>query len=198
MFRRRPLRRRILRRPLAPVGPPPGGPRQALLHANQLMENGDYKEAAEIFERLADGAEKREMFRRAPYLFLQAARARLWASQVQRADELLYRGLNILVRTGQWNTLYRLGNTAINEYKRLEQQEAADKLQAWLDEALGDHPEATQPASTRPEKAIKRATLPGKCPYCGASIRPDEVEWLDQQTAECVYCGSSVKAEKDK
>lgn len=192
MFRRRPLRRRILRRPLPPVGPPAAGPQQALAHANRLMENGDYKEAAEIFERLAQGAEQRGMLRRAPHLFLQAARARLRASQFERADELLYRGLNILADTAQWNHLHRLGNAAIDEYKRLDQQKAAEKLQAWLDEALKDHPEAIQPPI---EKAHRQASLPGKCPYCGASIRPDEVEWIDQQTVECLYCGSSINTE---
>ena len=31
------------------------------------------------------------------------------------------------------------------------------------------------------------------CPSCGASLRPDEVEWLDDVTAECAYCGSPVR-----
>ncbi|HNM37342.1 MAG TPA: hypothetical protein PKI33_09770, partial [Anaerolineales bacterium] len=41
----------------------------------------------------------------------------------------------------------------------------------------------------------KRAVLPTHCPSCGAAVRPDEVEWLDDVTAECDYCGSPVRAE---
>jgi tetratricopeptide (TPR) repeat protein len=196
MFRRRPLRRRAIRR-LQRVPPPPGRPQQALNRANQLMEDGNYEAAADIFEDLAERAYNRGKLRRAPYLFLQAARARLWASQLERAEELLYHGLNMLVDNGQWPALHRLGTTAVNEYKRLDQQEAADKLQAWLDEALKDHPEATQQAFGQADMAQqKQPKLPDRCPQCGATVRPNEVEWLDQHTAECLYCGSSIQAKE--
>jgi hypothetical protein len=35
--------------------------------------------------------------------------------------------------------------------------------------------------------------LPTHCPSCGAALRPDEIEWLDESTAECAYCGSPVR-----
>ena len=41
----------------------------------------------------------------------------------------------------------------------------------------------------------KKAVLPAHCPSCGAAVRPDEVEWLDDITAECDYCGSPVRGE---
>jgi hypothetical protein len=45
---------------------------------------------------------------------------------------------------------------------------------------------------TNPTPA-KKPLLPTYCPSCGATVRPDEVEWLDEVTAECAYCGSLVR-----
>jgi hypothetical protein len=42
----------------------------------------------------------------------------------------------------------------------------------------------------------KRPTLPMHCPACGAPLRPDEVDWLDNVTAECGFCGSPVRETK--
>jgi len=41
----------------------------------------------------------------------------------------------------------------------------------------------------------KKPILPTHCSSCGAAVKPDEVEWLDEITAECGYCGSPVREE---
>ena len=41
----------------------------------------------------------------------------------------------------------------------------------------------------------QKPILPTHCPSCGAAIKPDVVEWLDDVTAECGYCGSPVLEE---
>ena len=64
MFRRRPLRRRPLGRRRPPPGPGaplshrplPSRARQALTRANRLMADGQWTEAARVFERLAEAA----------------------------------------------------------------------------------------------------------------------------------------------
>jgi hypothetical protein len=43
--------------------------------------------------------------------------------------------------------------------------------------------------------STKKPILPTHCPSCGAAVKPDEVEWLDDITAECGYCGSPVREE---
>jgi hypothetical protein len=43
------------------------------------------------------------------------------------------------------------------------------------------------------EPLAKRPSIPTHCPSCGAPLRPDEVDWLDDVTAECGYCGSPVR-----
>ncbi len=61
MFRRR--AQRIIRRMARREDIPP-----ALLQANQMMENGEYKNAAEAFHTLAKSAEER-FPHRAPFLY---------------------------------------------------------------------------------------------------------------------------------
>jgi tetratricopeptide (TPR) repeat protein len=186
MFRRRPLGRRF--RPI----PPGGGPRQALINANRLEESGHYRDAAEIFERLARGAEQRGILKHAPFLYLRSAHCYLHASNAEHAIDLMNQGLQLLENTQRWSALYKAGERSVFELKETGHAEAASELQAWLDKTLKDHPEAIQAATAPSKPSLK---LPSKCPFCGATVRSDQVEWIDEETAECLYCGSAVQAE---
>ncbi len=192
MFRRRPLRRRLLMRPVrgAPLAE---RARRALMHGHQMMETGNYAEAAQVFEHLAKEAEARGMQQRAPQLYLRAARARLLNGQLEPSMQWLNKGLEMLAEAERWPAVYKAGSMAVDELKRQGHSKEAEQVQAWLDETLKDHPEAkTVPVG--PGAAGHRPKLPAKCPFCGGSVRPDEVEWLDNSTAECAYCGSIVTA----
>jgi len=46
-----------------------------------------------------------------------------------------------------------------------------------------------------PVQEKSRPALPTHCPACGAALKPNDVEWLDDVTAECEYCGSPVRGE---
>ena len=95
MFRRRPFRRPPLfrRRPLPlPGAPPHRSPlphraRRALARANRLMAERQFAEAANIFERLSEGAKRRGMLVRSADLTLQASRAHFAADDVEAALE---------------------------------------------------------------------------------------------------------------
>jgi hypothetical protein len=39
----------------------------------------------------------------------------------------------------------------------------------------------------------EKPRLPGKCPQCGGTVHPQEVEWIDERTASCDYCGSILE-----
>jgi hypothetical protein len=186
MFRRRPLGHRF--RPT----PPGGGPRQALLNANRLEEAGHYRDAAEIFERLARGAQQRGILKHAPFLYLRAAHCYLHASQAEHAIDLMNLGLQLLCDTGRWRALYKAGERSVLELREMGNTQAANEVQAWLDKTLQDHPEAIHDAAAPSKPAHK---LPAKCPFCGATVRSDQVEWIDADTAECLYCGSAVQAD---
>ena len=172
------------------------GPRQALITANRLKDNQEYEKAAQIFERLAKGAQERGMHKRAPFLYIQAAHCRLLALQPERGVGLLSQGLRLLEESQQWPALHRSGTAAVEELTRLGQIQAAEKVQSWLDQVLKDHPEAEKSSFEHLSTSVKSPPkLPAKCPYCGASIRPDQVEWITENSAECLYCGSAVQAE---
>ena len=171
-------------------------PHAALREAQRLKEAGEYKEAARIFERLAKGAEERGI-ERAPFLYLQAAHCCLLSRQTERGVGLTSHGLRLLAREQRWTALYRAGTRAIEVLREHNQKEIAAKIQIWLNEQLADHPEARSTPVRTPtaQSNTSAVSLPEKCPYCGASLRSDQVLWIDDHSAECVYCGSSVSAE---
>ncbi len=183
MRRRRPLRPlRALRRAFRPPRVPP-----ALQRANALMSQGEYAAAAEAFERLARGAERRSL-PRAPHLSLRAGQARILAGEVESGMEHIRRGLAMLVAHGRWAVLHRIGQRVVEELNAQGLSAEAQEIEAYLKENLPEMP-VGGPAPRR------RAILPTHCPACGGPVRPDEVEWLDEATAECPYCGSPVRGE---
>lgn len=190
MFRRRPFRRPLMGRP--PLAEPA---RRALMHAHRLMEAGNYAEAAQAFELLASEAQARGMLNRAPQLYFQASRAHMLAGQLPAALESLYKGLGLLAEAQRWQGLYKAGLRAVAELKQQGHAKEAEQVQAWIDAAVKDHPEAKQAALAAPAPGRPRR-IPAKCPFCGGSIKPNEVEWLDDSTAECPYCGSPVQSEE--
>ena len=201
MSRRHPFRRRLLRRrpPPHPAVPPPRRPlapraRRALTRANNLMEGGQFTQAATIFGRLSEGAKRRGLLVRAANLSLQASRAHFAAGDVEAALVRAKNGLRLLVRSdraGRASYVLSKMTAALREKgynaqaNQLE-QETAQMLEAMglsLDEARRQVPQVTE----------KRDSLPANCAGCGAPLLPDEVEWHDAHTAECIYCGAVIK-----
>lgn len=162
--------------------------RQMLQRAHRLIEEEEYLEAAEIFERLAQGARQRRMLQRAPRLFLQAGRTYILAGNMDQGTALIRQGLKMLARTRQWTTLQRAGERVAAELTEEGYADLAQEFSQWLEETLPDDFEAIP----RPTKK-RSVTLPLKCPSCGAPIRSDEVEWVDRTTAVCPYCGSGLR-----
>ncbi len=174
---------RPLRRAFAPAIPP------LLQRANQLMAGGDFAGAASAFEQLARAAEARGG-PRAPLFYVQAGRARILAGQTPGGMDYLQRGLGLFAARGQAVKLSNVGDRVINELNlrgmNKEAQQVADYIKSLLP---GFDPGAAASVPAR------KARLPAHCPGCGAPLRPDEVEWLDDATAECAFCGSPVRGE---
>ena len=180
MRRRGPFRRPFRR--AKPFDVPP-----ELRSANELMEAGQYSEAALAFEQIAEQAERRRG-PRAPLFHLRAGQAYAKANDTQNAMPHLKKGLGMIAARGDWAPLDDFGQRAVDELKQLGYATEAEELAAYLVTLL---PHKT-PKRTRAEKAV---SLPTHCPGCGAPLRADEVEWMDQETAECIYCGSPVRGE---
>jgi hypothetical protein len=104
--------------------------------------------------------------------------------------EYLQRGLGLFATRGQAIKVSNVGNRVINELNLRGMNKEVQQITDYIKNLLpGFNPGA--PASVPP----KKAPLPTHCPGCGAPVRPDEVEWLDDVTAECAFCGSPVRGE---
>ena len=173
--------RRNIRKTLAQNVPP------VLQEANFAFDKGEYGRAGELFEKIAQAADGRNG-PRAPIFHLQAGRARILAGQVRLGMPSLKRGLELLAQRGQWQRAQQAAERVIGELSARDLKEEANEIEAFL-QTLSP----SMPARNLPSSPAKRPTLPTHCPSCGAALRSDEVEWLDDVTAECAYCGSPVR-----
>jgi len=171
--------RRNIRKTLSQNIPP------VLQEANFNFDKGEYGRAAELFERIALSADGRDG-PRAPIFHLQAGRARILAGQVKLGMPSLKRGLELFARRGQSQRLHQAGARVVGELTARGLLEEAAEIESFLKGASPSMPAAES-------RTAKRTILPTRCPSCGAAMRPDEVEWLDDVTAECAYCGSPVR-----
>ena len=94
----------------------------------------------------------------------------------------------MLFRSGQFQRLLQARRRALTELNERGLTEEAAAIDAWLKSVS---PESSELDTQIPQG--KKPVLPTHCPQCGAVLRPDEVEWLDEITAECGYCGSPVR-----
>ncbi|NOT05751.1 MAG: hypothetical protein HOP27_14230 [Anaerolineales bacterium] len=164
-----------------PEIPPP-----ALRRAQEFMAAGNYTQALQIFEQLAHRSEK-NFPERTPFLFLQAGRAAILSGQTKIGVAHLRRGLTILASQGRFARMQAFGQRAVDELKARGLNVEAEEIASLLNGNTPKEKSTVQPASA------KRPILPTHCPSCGAAVRPDDVEWLDDVTAECDYCGSPVR-----
>jgi len=172
------LFRRHIRKTLAQDVPP------ILQEANFAFDKGEYGRASELFERIAETAAARNG-PRAPLFSLKAGQARVLAGQTSLGMPSLRRGLELLAQRAQFQQLQKFGTRVISELNERGLKAEAFEIEAWLKTVL--------PSVASLEAPAKRPVLPTHCPSCGAAVRPDEVEWLDEVTAECAYCGSPIR-----
>jgi hypothetical protein len=173
--------RRQIRKTLAQNVPP------ILQEANFAFDKGEYGRAAELFEQIAQTADARRG-PRAPIFYLQAGRARVFAGQTKLGIPSLKRGLELFAQRGQLHKLHRASWRVITELKSRGLSAEATEMEAWV-----KNMSPSLPAMDMQPTPAKRPTLPTHCPSCGAALKPDEVDWLDDVTAECAYCGSPVR-----
>ena len=182
MFRRA---RRLLRGGLRQGSPqvPP-----ALQNAHRLMDTGQFGEATLAFYGLAKKAEDR-FPERAPFLYFEAGRAAILNGDNKKGVTHFRSGITLLATQQRYHRLRKAGARIVDELRERGLNTEADEVES----VLRNNDQA--PAEKEAPAPQKRAILPTHCPSCGAAMRPDEVEWLDELTAECDYCGSPVRAE---
>jgi hypothetical protein len=184
-FRRGPGRRMGM----MPALPP--GMIRGMIQAHRLFATGQYAQSALMLENLANTA-RAEGLPRAPRLFFQAARANWHADQTAHGMDLMHTALNMLATAGVLGVAVQMVNTATIELTELGHKPEADALREYVSKIPG----WMEAASAPPEDEGPKPVLPTHCAQCGAIVRPDEVDWIDEITAACAYCGSPIRPEK--
>lgn len=179
MFRK-PRFNRPLRRGIVANVPP------ALRHANRLYADGRFLDAAIAFEELAHGAELRGI-PQAAQLYMAAGRCRLELRQPDLAVKNFKRGLSMLAGQGRPILIQRAEQHCISDLSKKGYLQEANEINQMV---KGFLPEAVE--IEKPETASPLVHLPAVCPSCGGTLRSDEVDWIDDNSAECPWCGSSI------
>lgn len=160
--------RRHIRKKLAQNVPP------ILQEANFAFDKGEYGRAGELFEKLAAATSARG-----------GPRARILAGQTALGLPLVKRGLELLMEGEQFARLNLAVVHLVAELSSRGLRKEALEIATWL--------KTISPSPALGVPLLQRPVLPTHCPSCGAGVRPDEVEWLDEVTAECAYCGSPIQ-----
>lgn len=158
-----------------------------LQEANLAFDKGEYGRAAQLFERIAEGADARGGPRASLFL-LQAGRARILAGQAALGIPSLKRALEVMAERKQYQRLQDAGLRLVTELNDRGLKSEAVDIEILLKINL-----LSIPVPEANETPAQKPVLPTHCPSCGAALRPDEVEWLENLTAECGYCGSAVR-----
>jgi len=166
------------------------GPR--VRRALQLLADGRYADAGELFGQLADQARDNGNHLRAARLALQAGRAFLQVSDADRAMTRTRQSVRQFVVAGRPGRAVQVlrESTAIFRSRGWNAQADALEQDAQARLAAAGLSLANVPAETVPQL---RGVLPSVCPRCGGSLK--DAEWVDALSAECPYCDSVVRAE---
>lgn len=164
-----------------------GSPPLALRHAHRLMQEGKFGEAALAFYELAQEAEDGSP-ERAPFLYIEAGRAAMLNGDNKKGVVHFRSALTLLGTQQRYHRLHKVGGHLVEELRERGFHAEADEVESVI--------RNNDQAPVREEAVVSRiAILPTHCPSCGAAVRSNEVEWLDEFTAECDYCGSPIRAD---
>jgi hypothetical protein len=164
-----------------------------LIEANRLFGEGNYDQAASIYERLAKTANDRQD-PRAPLLFLQSGRAHYLAQENAFATALIHQGISLLAEQGRWVELNRFGSRVLQGMKLLRLDEEADEFRNWMEVSFSEFSGDSHGLDIEVEKPLQPG-FPIKCPSCGAPLNSAEIDWVTDSTAECLFCGSIVRGD---
>lgn len=177
------------RRPLPPGIIPGAPPIDEVARASQLLASGQPEQAALEFMRLSRLMKAGGRPRQAANLHAQAALAWADAGVGKRAINQAGMAMSMFTRLGM---MQRAAEFKSDFMQRLRDRGLADSAAA-ADEGL--NAEETAAVATAPaDESPRRGKLPVTCPHCGAPVRSDEVDWIDDASAECGFCGGTIGA----
>jgi hypothetical protein len=160
----------------------------ALKQANQLITNGNTLEAAGIFSQLAQQMENTGHPRRAANFHAQAAH--LYADGSNEAQTLAHAqaALRLFIQFQMVNRTPRFYANITQKMHNRGMAASAAQLEKEFGHLVGSIPSPIQTLGPQ-----THGRLPSSCPQCGAPVRSDEVDWIDNTSAECIFCGAVIQ-----
>lgn len=193
------------RRPLAPLNALPPAMSQALNDVERLAGAGEYLQAASMVSQLAQAANSRGRPRWAANLQTRAAHLYVEARKGDEALDMARQALTTFLRMQMEDRARQFYH---NLGRRMQARGMAQAAAAFSQEfggrfgalALGEGDSQDERESDRgtlkpPSQQAQHGRLPGACPACGAPVRSDRVDWIDEHSAECSYCAAVIPAE---
>jgi hypothetical protein len=179
MFRR-PIRRAVRRMTANAVN------QNVFFRANQYYQLGQFEAAADSYIQLAHHLNKIGKPRQAANMHAQAALA--------------------LAKAGIEPQAKNQANIAFSQFTLLGMGQRMSELKAELERVFHPDEANNQTGSSQftgnPENESlvltgnpRRGKLPATCDQCGAPVRSDAVDWIDDCSAECDFCGGILQAE---
>jgi hypothetical protein len=154
------------------------------------MEAGQPAKAGSIFDALASAAYQRNI-PRASQLTLQSGRAWIVAGETERGLDRIREGLKQMVHFQQFRRLPAISQRILEGLRERGLADQASKLEAEINALLSAKGLALPTQMDPPTQP----RLPVKCPSCGGTIHPTEVEWVAEDRAVCTYCGSILETD---
>lgn len=180
-FRRRPPRGAFRRR--GDTLPP------AIRDAHFLALNGQPDRAAQSMEDLARQAAERGG-PNAAQMFMQAGRYYAQAGRYDQARPAIETGLKLLAKNIAVPRLARVIDRLALTLERQGHSQLSREVILLGQDLLPAGRRASEIKIPEPAES----GLPAKCPYCGATVDPRDIEWLEDRSAMCEYCGSVLEA----
>lgn len=160
----------------------------AIRHARLHMETGEFEQASRAFIQLGLAA-RRKQAAQAPFLIANAARAQLELGNGDRAFHIYRQALSWLRQDQRWYALRQFGNRSADALEAAGYHDQAEQLREYVAAAPAGREYA---ASCPPTQSKPSRNLPEKCPYCGATVRMDFLQLMEDGSTLCSYCGSRI------
>lgn len=159
---------------------------RAMLRARRFIQIGQFGKAAALLAELADQVNAAGRYKAAAELHARAAHCYVEAGIASAAQAEAEFALAFFQQAGLPGRMAHFQQAITRRLQAHGLQAVADALQA----RFGVQEAPAQPAVLNP-----RRILPAACPQCGAPLRRDEMEWIDERSGECAYCGAVIEAQ---
>ncbi len=162
--------------------------RLALGNANEWMVQGKPGRAAPIYAILADAMLRIDYPRLAANLYARAAHAYADARDEQATLNFARKALALYAQYSKAHRFLIFFTNITRKMTTYGMSAAELALQSEFGSQIS--PLSGTPLSVRPRRS---QLLPTNCPQCGAPLRAEQADWVDEDTIQCNYCSSLIR-----